>query len=173
MNTSLFDLSNRLASIEDLLENGLPETPEAEAELERILADELATREAVEQKAEAYCGYITELEALAFVRKTEAERLAKLAKGAAAQADRLRKGLREALARLNLRKLTTGRYQIGLRKPGGKAPLEIDEFLVPSEFTVTTTVTSVDKEAIRARLEAGENLEFARFADRQDYLTIK
>lgn len=170
---SLFDLSNRLASIEALLENGLPETPEAEAELDRVLAEELATREALEQKAEAYVGIITELEALAAARKAEADRVAKLAKIPAQQAERLRQNLKDALIRLNVRKLLTDRHQVSLRKAGGKAPLELDEFMVPAEFVTVETITTPNKELIRQRLDAGEVLEFARYGERQDSLIIK
>lgn len=171
--STLFDLSNRLASLEALLAEGLPDSPEAEAELDRALAEELATREAVEAKAEAYCGFIAELEATAAVRKAEADRMAKLAKSTAAQADRLRQGLREALIRLDLRKLSTTRYQIGLRKPGGKPALELDEFSVPTEFVTTEVVTHINKDLIRQTLESGQELDFARFAPRQDQLTIR
>jgi hypothetical protein len=170
---SLFDLSNRLASIEALLEAGLPESPEAEAELDRALAEELATRELVESKAEAYCGLISEMEALAAVRKTEADRVGKLAKATAAQAERLRKALKEALILLDVRKLSTDRYQISLRKPGGKAPLEIDEFMVPTEFVTVETITNPNKDLIRQRLDAGEVLDFARYLERQDSLIIR
>lgn len=170
---TLFDLTNRLAALEDFLAGGMPESPEAEAELEAALAEELATRELVEAKAEAYCGYITELEALATARKAEADRVAKLAKTAAAQADRLRQALREALLRLDLRKLSTNRYQIGLRKPGGKPALEVDEFSVPADFVITETITNINKEAIRSALEAGQELDFARFLPRQDVLSIR
>lgn len=170
---SLFDLSNRLASIEALLENGLPETPEAEAELDRVLAEELATREALEEKAEAYVDIITELEALAVARKAEADRVAKLAKIPAQQAERLRQNLKDALIRLNVRKLLTDRHQVSLRKPGGKPTLELDEFMVPAEFVTVETITTPNKELIRQRLDAGEVLEFARYAERQDSLIIK
>ncbi len=170
---SLFDLTSKLAAIEGLLADGLPETPEAEAELDRVLAEELATREAVEDKAEAYCGLITELEALATARKAEADRVYKLAKVAEAQVERLRQALREALLRLNMRKLVTERYQIGLRKPGGKTPLEIDEFMVPAEFVTVETITNPNKDLIRQRLDAGEVLEFARYLERQDSLVIR
>jgi hypothetical protein len=170
---SLFDLSNRLASIEALLEAGLPESPEAEDELDRALAEELATRQMVESKAEAYVGYITELEALVTARKAEADRIAKLAKVPAAQAERLRQALKEALLRLNVRKLLTDRYQISLRRPGGKAVLEIDEFMVPTEFVTVETITHPNKDLIRQRLDAGEVLDFARYLERQDSLVIR
>lgn len=170
---SLFDLSNRLASIEALLSEGLPETPEADAELDRVLAEELATREQVEAKAEAYCGLISEMEALAAVRKAEADRVGKLAKQTAAQAERLRRALKEALVLLDLRKLSTTRYKISLRKAGGKAPLELDEFMVPAEFITVETITTPNKDLIRQRLDAGEVLEFARYGERQDTLLIK
>jgi len=170
---TLFDLTSKLASIEALLADGLPETPEAEAELDRVLADELATREAVEDKAEAYCGLITELEALATARKAEADRVAKLAKTAAAQADRLRQALREALLRLDLKKLSTTRYQVTLKKAGGKQALEVDEFMVPAEYVTTETITTINKVAIQKALDEGQELEFARLLPRRDVLSIR
>ena len=72
-----------------------------------------------------------------------------------------------------MRKLSTDRYQISLRKPGGKAPLEIDEFMVPTEFITVETITNPNKDLIRQRLDAGEVLDFARYLERQDSLIIR
>ena len=144
----------------------------------KAIAKEVSARpydvmNSVEAKAEAYCGLISEMEALAAVRKAEAERVGKLAKQTAAQAERLRKALKEALVLLDMRKLSTTRYQISLRKAGGKTPLELDEFMVPAEFVTVETITTPNKELIRQRLDAGEVLEFARYGERQDSLIIK
>jgi hypothetical protein len=169
--SSLFELTTNLAVIEDALAGGFEDTPEGEAQLAALLAAELSTQEALEQKAEAYASIIGELEALASARKAEADRIRALADTPARQADRMRLALKEAMERLGMKKLATTRYQIGVRGNGGKQPLLVDEMAVTEEYTTTKVV--VDKDRIRTALEAGATLPFAILQPRGTTLTIK
>lgn len=169
--STLFELTTNLAVIEDALAGGFEDTPEGMAQLDALLADELATQEALEEKAEAYASIIGELEALAALREAEADRLRAIAETPARQAERMRFALKEAMQRLGMKKLATTRYQIGVRGNGGKQPLLIDEMAVPEAYTTTKVV--VDSAKIRAELEAGTPLPFATLQPRGTHLSIK
>lgn len=169
--STLFELTTNLAVIEDALAGGFDDTPEGMAQLDALLAEELATREALEEKAEAYVSIIGELEALATLRAAEADRLRALAETPTAQAERMRIALKEAMERLGMKKLSTTRYQIGVRGNGGKQPLVVDEMAVPEAYT--TTKVFVDSVKIRAELEAGTPLPFATLQPRGTHLSIK
>lgn len=166
--SSLFELSSNVAALEAALEN------EADPTALQALVDELvANKEGFQAKVENYAGYIGELQSVADARAVEAKRVGELAKQTANKVARLREALREALLRVGAKKVSTTRYEVAVRKAGGKAPLVIDETRVTDEWTVTKTVVEPDKEKIRAALEAGEVLDFAELKERADVLVIK
>lgn len=115
---SLFELTKNLAALEELLDR-----EEDGDEINRMVVESLTIRSQLNEKVEAYAGLIGELEALALARKQEADRLSRLTKSTQARADRLRKALMDGLKTCGVSKVKTLRYDVSIRKNGGKAPL--------------------------------------------------
>ena len=110
----------------------------------------------------------------ATARKTESDRLAKLAETDFKTVDFLKARLKQHLETTDQRKLRTKRYNISVVANGGKAPLKLDNTAVadlPERFQ--RVQVEPDREAIRSALEAGEELEFAYIAQRENHLRIK
>ena len=87
----------------------------------------------------------------------------------------LRERLRFVWETRKLGKVETDRFTVSLAKNGGKAPLDIRCGVedLPSWAVKTETIASADKDAIRARLEAGEALPFASLMERGTRISIR
>jgi hypothetical protein len=174
MNRTIYDISADLAALESILhENGGdvsdPQAEAALAEWERELELDLTG------KVDRYCSLIAELEARSKSRQAEADRLADLAKADDKAAQGLRERLRFIWETRNLPKIETSRFRVALTRNGGKAPLDLrvepDE--LPEWAIDRKTIVTANKDAIRARLEAGENLPFANLMERGTRISIK
>lgn len=174
MKQTLYMISDDLLALENILaeSNGDISSPEAEAALatwEAELSSNLST------KLDGYCSLIAEIEIRAAARQAEAERLRDLARTDQNAADALRERLRFVFETRNLPPVQTDRFRVSLAKNGGKAPLDIrvgaDE--LPEWAIERKTVVSPNKDAIRARLEAGESLPFANLMQRGTRIAIK
>ena len=174
MNQTLYNIADDLRALEAILveAGGDVSTPEAEAALAEWEA-ELSTNLA--EKVDRYCSLISEIEVRAAARTAEAERLRDLARTDDRAALALRERLRFVWQARNLGPLQTARFRVSLARNGGKAPVSItaeaDE--LPAWAVKTKTVVDVDKDAIRARLEAGETLPFASLLERGSRISIK
>lgn len=123
-------------------------------------------------KIEGYCGLMGTLTAMADARKVEVRRLQELESQARSTAERMKKVLLEVLVRLGRDRVETTRYRLRLQKAGGMQPMTIDEFFeIPEKFVQMVKV--IDKPAIRAALESGNELPFAKLGDRATILVIK
>ena len=174
MNRTIYDISADLAALETILhENGGdlsdPQAEAALAEWERELELDLFG------KVDNYCSLIAELESRAKSRQTEAQRLADLAKADDKSAQGLRERLRFIWETRNLPKIETSRFRVALTRNGGKSPLDLrvgpDE--LPEWAIERKTIVTANKEAIRARLEAGESLPFENLMERGTRISIK
>jgi hypothetical protein len=173
MKQTLLDITEDMAAIDELLaESGGEITPETEGTLDAWFA-ELDTN--LTGKVDNYCALITEIECRAAVRKAEADRLYDRAKIDENAAKALRERLRFVWELRSMGKLQTSRYTVSLAKNGGKAPLDVrvgaEE--LPAWAVKTETVVTVDKDAIRSRLDAGEQLDFASLMQRGNRISIK
>lgn len=128
-----------------------------------------------DRKLDNYAALISELEAKASVRKAEAKRLAELAASDEKRAEMLKERLKWFFESNQLKTVDTTRYKLTLTKHGGKAPLILDNSISPTELPEKFQKVSVepDKSAIRAALDAGEDLDFARLGDRGTSIRIK
>lgn len=170
---TIYEISEDMAALDALLaETGGEITPEAEAAFNAFEA-ELAAN--LHNKTDAYCALIAEIDARAAARKAEAKRLADRAKTDERAADALRERLRFVWETRRLGKVETDRFTVSLAKNGGKAPLDIRCGVedLPAWAVKRETVVSVDKDAIRARLDAGEPLDFASLMERGTRINIK
>lgn len=168
---NIFELEADLVALEALLseEASVDESGEINAQLAQWLEESEGN---FADKVEGYCGLMGTITALADARKAEVRRLQELEQEARNKAERLRKVLREVLIRLGRDKVETARYKLRLQKAGGMQPLTIDEFAeMPEQFL--QTIKTVDKAAIRAALESGKDLPFAKLEERSTILVIR
>ncbi len=70
-------------------------------------------------------------------------------------------------------KVDAGMFKLGIQKNGGKQPMQVyAEPEDPPEWAVKTTIAPNNDE-IRKRLEAGEELPFAKLLDRGEQLRVR
>lgn len=174
MSRSLYKIGEDMAALEALLvETGGdvsdPRAAEALSKWESELEGDLIS------KVDGYVCLIAEIESRADARKLESERLLALSRTDTNAAHALRERLRFIFELRNMKPVQTDRFRVSLVKNGGKQPIDlrvgVDE--LPSWATRTETVVSVDKDAIRARLESGEQLAFASLLERGNRISIK
>jgi hypothetical protein len=167
---SLLDISTDLYDLADQIKE-LDGNDEAQAETVLAWFESLGAER--DQKLDNYAAYISELEARASTRKAEAKRLSDRARIDENRAQFLKEKLRTFFESHNLRSIETPRYRLTLAKNGGKAPLIIDcpSTQLPESFQ--RQVIEADTEAIRAALDAGESLPFARLGNRGSSIRIK
>ena len=170
---TLLDITADMQALEDLLSkaDGDISDPAVAAAIDEWMGEINAN---FETKVDNYAAFITEYLFRAKGRKAEAERMAKKAKVDANTASSLKQRLQAVFESRNIKKIETARYTVGLRKNGGKIPVEVDETRaenLPPRFQAVAI--SVNKTAIADALTAGEELKFARFGQRGQSLSIR
>ncbi len=128
-----------------------------------------------DKKLDGYCALITEMQARAEVRKAEAKRLAELAASDEGRARLLKDRLKTFFEQHDIKTVQTPRYKLSLSKNGGKAPLILNDSVPATQLPEQFQRVSIDPDtaAIRAVLEAGEQLTFARLGERGASIRIK
>lgn len=168
--TSLYQLTNEMAELDELLASADPNSPEVLALIQRALA----LQDEREHKVDAYCSLIAELTARGAARKAEAERLYLNAQRQENAAKSLKYRLLESFKTLGIKKLETDKFTVSVCANGGLVPLELapnlDPATLPKNFQ-RVTVTP-DTEAIRAALATTE-LSFAKLGERGQHVRIK
>jgi hypothetical protein len=130
-----------------------------------------------DQKIDNYAALIREFEARAEMREAEAKRLLALAATDNNNAQRLKARLQVFFADQGITKLETNRFRLSMHKNGGKAPLIVPEewerepARAPEAFH--RLVIQLNKEEIRGVLEAGDEVQGCRIAERGSHLRIK
>jgi len=174
MGRTLYEIGNDMAALEALLiESGGdisdPKVAEAIGRWEQELEGDITS------KVDSYCMLIADIERRAQARWAEADRLKQLAETDENAAEALRERLRFVFELRNLKPVQTDRFRVALVKNGGKAPLDIrvgvDE--MPDWAVKRTLVLAPDKDAIRERLDKGEQLPFASLLERGNRISIK
>lgn len=168
---SLYAITTEMQSLLDAFDSHGAESPEAEAAIREHAA---AIAEAFDAKADSYAALIKCCEARASARAEEAERMLALARSDDALADRLRRSLLEAMQVTGRVKVETARFRLAVRANGGKVPVLVDdEAALPVEYRVPVVTHKVDRDAIRAALDAGQAVAGARLGERGQRLEIK
>lgn len=169
---TLFDIGQDLATLADLLDEW-DDGDEQQQQLINDWFDKLGAER--DGKLDGYCCYIAELQAKADARRKEADRLAKLAQSDESRIKLLKERLKTFFQEHELKTVQTARYKLNLAKNGGKLPVilkdAIDYSAIDSRFQVISI--ELNKDAIREALQAGEQLEWARLAERGTNLRIK
>ena len=161
-------LDDVLATVPDLTSEGNMEAIEFIRQWEEQLAGES------EAKVDAYCCIIKNCEAMVEARKSEANRMRELASRDERTAEWLRARLEEFLRRRQTNKIETAKFKVGIQKNGGKAPLAVDATkmgLWPADCRRETI--EPERDAIRARLEAGECVPGCELLPRGESLRIR
>jgi Siphovirus Gp157 len=168
---SLFSISEDLERLNELLDEIGDDTQQQELLSEWL--QQLGTER--DRKLDGYAALISEMQARAEARKSEAQRLMELAKADERRAQLLKERLKWFFESQQLKTIETTRYRLSLAKNGGKAPLILRSDLSPHQLPERFRTTSIEPNtnAIRAALEAGENLDFASLGDRGTSLRIK
>ena len=174
MSHTLYAIERDLAALDALLSECGGDVTDATAAA-AIAAWESDLESNLIGKIDSYCGLIAEIESRANARLAEASRLQSLATTDRKSADALRARLHSAFESRGLPRIQTPRFAVSLVRNGGKAPLDIrvgaDQ--LPEWAINRETIVTPNKDAIRARLEAGEALEFASMMNRQTRISIK
>jgi hypothetical protein len=167
----LLQITDDMQALDDLLAEvgGDVSDPNVAAAVEAWMA-ELDTNFA--GKVDNYAALITSIRARADVRRAESERLAKRAQIDEASADWLAARLLQALEARGTKKVETDRYAVSVVGNGGKQPLILTGD-VPPEWCKFVEKIEVNRDKIRASLEAGEALPFASLGERGRRLAIK
>jgi len=172
MARSLLDISDDMLALDDVLDERGGDVTGCEQIVDAWFSELGAERE---RKLDGYAAFIRELEARATARMKEAERLIARHDVDMRKADFLRARLKAFFEVHKLTKVECERATISLVNNGGKAPLLIDERApVPPEFQRCIPERwEPNKDAIRAALESGNSLTFARLGERGKQLRIR
>ncbi|MCQ2743493.1 MAG: siphovirus Gp157 family protein [bacterium] len=122
--------------------------------------------EAFDVKAEGWCKSIKNYEKMAENVKAEVERMRARQKMLELRVTRMKSILAELMVKAEKKKVETDTFTVNRVKLNGK--LDVDGIsAIPSDYIiekkVETTKKEPDKEKIRAELESGNKLPFARF----------
>lgn len=167
---TLLDISNELQVLEARLED-LGGDVEAGGSLVDAWLDASARQR---EKLDNYAALIRELELRAEARKLEARRLAERARRDAEQAGFLKERLRHHFIQHSIQSIETERFRISHARNGGHLPLQIDADPeeLPEPYRVAEVRYKANLDAIRAALDAGEALTFARYGERGTSIRI-
>lgn len=169
---TLFEISDDLVALETLLDEtgGDVSDPAVAAAVDAWFA-EIQTN--MTAKVDNYCAFIRELEARASVRKEESERLLKRVRADENAAKSLKGRLQMVFEIRNLGKVETPRFRVSLSGNGSLAPLTVhDEKVIPKSYFYTPPPV-LDKDKVRADLEAGKEVPGCTLEPRGKHLNIR
>lgn len=166
--TTLFELTGDALRLQiqidqcaaDLFSDDPDAVAAATATLENLIAVEADNRQAVLQKADAWCWVIDRLRATAEARKARAADLAELAEAAAHQADAMQYRLIDALQRAipDQTSYDLPQHKITSRKSTAVG-LAAEVADLPEQFQRVKTTYSADRQAIAAALKQGQQID--------------
>lgn len=174
MAATLYDLTAEMRIIEDAIDraeqDGVGEL-EATTYLYQLL---LEGDGQLGEKLERYARLVKNAEAYAEMLKQEAARLTDRAKAQTNRAKRLKDAVHWALTTLGIGKHQAGPHEWRIQANGGKAPLAIDEAVTPEtvEPRFQRVEVAFEIDAIRSALEAGEDVPWARLAERGTHVRL-
>jgi len=170
MNAILDDTTELYQLFQELEERTEDMSQVDKAEEYAILADWLGdTQSSFENKVDGYVAVIREFKAKAQAAKDEAKRLQDRAKSFENQADSLKDMLKYAMDRIGIEKCKTAMNTVSISTNGGKAPMDINENLIPKEYMKM----SVDRVKIYNALQDGQEVEGATILERGKSLRIR
>lgn len=172
---TLFEISDELAAIEELLTENDGDISDAAGETLEAWFDQLG--EARDQKIDNYCRLIATIANRASARAEEVARLDNLIETDQTAIARLKTALHSFMLEQGVTKLETPLHKLTIAKNGGKAPLVIpdawreDPASAPEQYH--RAVIHLDTELIRADLAGGEEIPGCAIGERGTHLRIK
>jgi hypothetical protein len=126
-------------------------------------------------KLDWWADAVREIEARGEARAAEAKRIADLAALDMKRAARIRETIMWAMTAAGQSKIETTRNRMSIQQNGGKRPLDImvPEDDLPNIYFRTKTETVLDREKLRADLEAGIDVPGACLMERGKRLVIR
>ena len=168
---TIFEITGEWTALIELLEEsgGDVSDPEVLAYVDKCFED---IEVDLERKVDGYLVVINELKARAEARKAEADRLAKRSRVDTNTIKTMKERLTHYLIILGREKIETERFKVTVANAGGKQPLTIDDGPLPTDWVDVQTVETPAKERIRAWLDQGNELPFARLEERGKVLRV-
>ena len=172
---TLFEIGKDMEALDDLLfeAGGDLDKPEVAEALGKWF-DEV--NENFKGKVDNYAALIRTLECRAAARQSEIDRLAKRVKADTNAAKGLKERLMWVMKNLDLKRVETERFRVTVAGNGGAQAVGWGNVThTPVRFQkLIPAYTTLDHEAVRIALEAGEDLkEFAHLQPRGTHLNIK
>ena len=168
----LHELDQMMAELENEFES-LDQT-DLTPELEQLILDLLEIKgtltDEYKNKVNNYCKLIANLDAIATLRKAEADRLKALAETDLAKVDFLKNRLKDSLKQNGLTKLKTDSYNLSVCN-NSVLPLVYDVDNIPSEYQ--RVKVELDSKRLREALKNGVDVPGCGFGERGDHLRIK
>ena len=178
MATTLYDLTGDALRLQqqideaaaDLFSDDPAVVAAATATLEGLISAEADNKQAILQKADAWCWVIDSLRARRDARKARAQALADLAAADEQQADVLQDRLVQALGKVDpdATKWDLPEHKLTSRKVSA-VEVTADVFVLPDRFQRARTTYSPDKTALANALKAGEQIEGVALVERRSW----
>ena len=158
MSKALQLIVNEVAQLEQMLiESGGEITPEIE--------NMLAVKDVqLPEKIDGYYSIIERFELIQDFYKQKADAMSRLAKAASQVSDRCKDNLKLAMQELNVDELKGQDYRFKL-SPSNPSVIIPDESLLDQSYTITKTVTSIDKKRILEDLKLAVKVMGARLEE--------
>jgi hypothetical protein len=167
---SILDLHHGCQILELWADKAMDQFGELDPELDKLL-QELEGK--IEDKVEAYCRIIRELELTSKARSEESARIKELSDRDASAARQMKNRLQYFFSLQNVKKLETKSFRVSVCANGGHQPMEvtIQPEDLPQQFQKVTVTANT--EAIREALAMGTNLDGCKLLPRGEHLRIK
>lgn len=172
----LYELSDRLTELNDLIENleGIDIPAELHNEYLEILQEASTSNEQFINKIDSIVGLIQSRKRWLEIRKIECERLQKLVKKDEKTVEWLTKYLMHHLTQQGLTKLRTKKFNLGIRQ-ASITPLiltEADVNKYPEKYQRVTI--EIDKQQLKEDIKQGLDLsKYAHLGEKSTYLSIR
>lgn len=168
---TLLDISDDVMALDDLLDEIGGDITDCEAAIDQWFAELGIERD---KKIDGYGSLIAELTNRAEIRQQRAAEMLALAELDKKKVHYLKQRLLEFFQAHNITQLHTDRFRFTRCKNGGKQPMWCEEAdRLPDEYRRQVITYKPETEKIRAELECGKELGFARLLDRGEHIRIK
>ena len=159
------------AAAQELEEMLLESSGELTDEMEGQFAILTQQAESLPAAIDDVLALVRDIEIRAEARKAVAKRIADRAKRDESIAAWFKDQVLRVMQNEGMKKIETTRFRATVAMPGGKAALELIGD-VPPEYVEQQIIHVTDKDKIRAELEQGKTLCFARLVEKEPYLRI-
>jgi hypothetical protein len=171
--TNLFTIQQNMAALDEiLLDLGGDVTDEQVAEAVFSWLNE--NEEQLKDKLDAYAAYLLDLEFQEDGKRLLAQMYTDQARALVRKRDVLKGRIMAFMASRDVTKIEANFNTFAIQANGAAAPLVLGEYdidYLPEKFVTTTK--QVDVDAVRAAIEAGEEISFAHIGPRGVHLRIR